>query len=146
MEYKILKNSIKFKKIKYFIFKGRIFFIIGAVNIIFWRINSLLLSKLTSKIDVGLYEIAYKLFSIAQIIPVILLSTIYPIMAKHFSDKNKYLIISQKVYLQILIFSVYTTLFAYYLCPYFIEYFFGDDFKGSIIFTQHMFFALIPFV
>ncbi len=145
MEYKILINVIKFKKIKYFIFKGRIFFIIGAVNIIFWRINSLLLSKLTSKIDVGLYEIAYKFFSIAQIIPVILLSTIYPIMAKHFSDKNTYLIISQKIYLQILIFSVYTTLFAYYLCPYFIEYFFGNDFKGSIILTQHMFFALIPF-
>jgi len=144
-ELKSIKNILKLKKIKKLIYQGRIFVIIGAVNIIFWRINSLLLSKLASKSDVGLYEIAFKFFSIAQIIPVILLGTIYPLMAKHFSDKNTYLSISQKAYLQIFIFSVYTTLFAYYLCPYFIDIFFGKEFKGAIKLTQHMFFALIPF-
>lgn len=144
-ELKSIKVILKIKKIKGLIYQGRIFVIIGAVNVVFWRINSLLLSKLATKTDVGLYEIAFKFFSIAQIIPVILLGTIYPLMAKHYSDKNVYLSISQKAYLQIFIFSVYTTLLAYYLCPYFIDVFFGIEFKGAIKLTQHMFFALIPF-
>jgi O-antigen/teichoic acid export membrane protein len=144
-ELKSIKKKIEIKKIKGLIYKGRVFVIIGAVNIIFWRINSLLLSKLATKTDVGLYEIALKFFSIAQIIPVILLGTIFPVMAKNYSDTKSYLTISKKTYLQVFIFSVYTTLFAYYLCPYFIDYFFGKEFNGAIKITQHMFFALIPF-
>ena len=144
-ELKSNKKILEFKKIKELIYKGRIFVIIGAVNIIFWRINSLLLSKLTTKTDVGLYEIALKFFSIAQIIPVILLGTIFPVMAKSYSDTTTYLTISKNTYLQVFIFSVYTTLLAYYLCPYCIDFFFGIEFKGAIKITQHMFFALIPF-
>lgn len=144
-ELKSIGEILKIKKIQSLIYQGRIFVIIGAVNIIFWRINSILLSKLASKIDVGLYEIAFKLFSIAQIIPVIFLGTIYPIMAKNFSNKTNYLSVSQKTYLQVFIFSVYTTLLAYYLSPYLIDFFFGYEFKGAIKLTQHMFFALIPF-
>ena len=144
-EIKSIKKIVKIKRIKELIYEGRIFVIIGAVNIIFWRINSLLLSKLATKIDVGLYEIALKFFSIAQIIPVILLGTIFPVMSKNYSDTKTYLIISKKTYLQVFIFSVYTTLLAYYLCPYFINFFFGLEYKGAIKITQHMFFALIPF-
>ena len=142
---KSIKKIVKIKIIKKLIYEGRIFVIIGAVNIIFWRINSLLLSKLATKNDVGLYEIALKFFSIAQIIPVILLGTIFPVMAKNYSDTTTYLTISKKAYLQVFTFSVYTTLMAYYLCPYFIDFFFGLEFKGAIKITQHMFFALIPF-
>ena len=142
---KSVNKIVKIKIIKKLIYEGRIFVIIGAVNIIFWRINSLLLSKLATKNDVGLYEIALKFFSIAQIIPVILLGTIFPVMAKNYSDPTTYLTISKNTYLQVFTFSVYTTLLAYYLCPYFIDYFFGLEFKGAIKITQHMFFALIPF-
>ena len=140
-----ISKAIKFKKIKHLIYEGRIYVIIGSVNIIFWRINSLLLSKLATKADVGLYEIAYKFFSIAQILPVILLGTIYPILSKNYSDRNSYLTIAKKTYQQILLFSIYTTLFAYFLCPYFIDLFFGTEYNGAIKLTQHMFFALIPF-
>ena len=140
-----IHKLIELKKIKGLIYEGRIFVIIGAVNIIFWRINSLLLSKLATKADVGLYEIAYKLFSIAQILPVILLGTIYPILSKNYSDRNSYLSIAKKTFQQILLFSVYTTLFAYFLCPYFIDLFFGTEYAGAKKLTQHMFFALIPF-
>ena len=142
---KSIKKIVEIKRIKELIYEGRIFVIIGAVNIIFWRINSLLLSKLATKNDVGLYEIALKFFSIAQIIPVILLGTIFPVMAKNYSDKTTYLTISKNAYLQVFTFSVYTTLLAYYLCPYFIDFFFGLEYKGAIKITQHMFFALIPF-
>ena len=144
-EFKSIKKTVELKKIKNLIYKGRIFIIIGAVNIIFWRINSLLLSKFATKNDVGLYEIALKIFSIAQIIPVILLGTIYPIMSKYFTDKSMYLSIAKKTYLQVLMFSVYTTLIAYYLSPNVINFFFGMEFKGAIKITQHMFFALIHF-
>lgn len=140
-----IKRIIKVKQIRALIYEGRVFVIIGSINVIFWRINALLLSKLTDKTDVGNYEVAFKLFSIAQIIPVILMGTIYPILAKNYSDKHAFLVTSKKAYLQMLIFSVYITLTAYYLSPYAITWFFGEEFKDSIIITQHMFLALIPF-
>jgi O-antigen/teichoic acid export membrane protein len=145
IQFNSISKAIKFNKIKRLIYEGRIFVIIGAVNIIFWRINSLLLSKFASKADVGLYEIAYKFFSIAQILPVILLGTIYPILSKNYSNRISYLSIAKKTFQQILLFSVYTTLFAYFLCPYFIDLFFGTEYSGAKKLTQHMFFALIPF-
>ncbi|MBI9041322.1 oligosaccharide flippase family protein [Lutibacter sp.] len=141
----IINHPIKFKKIRALIYEGRIFIIIGSVSTIFWRINALLLSKLVDKTEVGYYEIAFKFFSVAQIIPVILLATIYPLMSKYYSDKSTYLSISQKAYLQILTLSVFTTLSAYFIAPYFIKYFFGSQFLGAIKLTQYMFFALIPF-
>jgi O-antigen/teichoic acid export membrane protein len=140
-----IRKIIKVKRIRSLIYEGRVFVIIGSINVIFWRINSLLLSKLTDKTDVGNYEVAFKLFSIAQIIPVILMGTIYPVLSKNNSDNKIFLETSKKAYLQLLIFSVYTSLSAFFLSPYLITWFFGTEFKESIVITQHMFLALIPF-
>jgi O-antigen/teichoic acid export membrane protein len=141
-----LRASINFAAIKRILHAGKVFVIIGAVNIIFWRANVLILSKMAEQKTAAFYEVAFKFFAIAQIIPVIVLGTVYPLLSQYYvSDRNKFLEIAEKSFKQMLLFSTLVTLLAYFLAPLLIPYFLGDAYAETARMTQHMFFTLIPF-
>jgi O-antigen/teichoic acid export membrane protein len=56
---------------------------------IYFRIDTVMLSFLTNDIDVGFYSAAYRLTEALTFIPSVLIVSIYPIMSKYFDEKNK---------------------------------------------------------
>lgn len=125
---------------------GKVFVIIGSINVVFWRVNILILSKMAEEKYTSCYEVAFKFFAIAQIIPVIMLSTVYPLLAQYYNtDRQKFTEIAQKSFLQMLLFSTMVTLLACFLSPYLIPFFLGNAYADAARMTQHMFITLIPF-
>ncbi|RXA20933.1 flippase [Methanosarcina sp. MSH10X1] len=55
---------------------------------IYFRIDTVMLSFLTNDTDVGLYSAAYRLTEALTFIPSVLMVSIYPLMSKYFHEKN----------------------------------------------------------
>ena len=56
---------------------------------IYFRIDTVMLSFLTNDTDVGLYSAAYRITEALTFIPSVLMVSIYPVMSKYFHEKNK---------------------------------------------------------
>ncbi|MDY9926313.1 flippase [Methanosarcina sp.] len=56
---------------------------------IYFRIDTVMLSFLTNDTDVGFYTAAYRLTEALTFIPSVLMVSIYPVMSKYFNEKNK---------------------------------------------------------
>lgn len=144
--FRSLRASMDLPAVRRILHAGKVFLIIGAVNVIFWRMNVLILSKMAEQKAAAFYEVAFKFFAIAQIIPVIVLGTVYPLLSEYYvSDKRRFLEIAEKSFKQMLLFSTLVTLLAYFLSPFVIPYFMGEEYTEAARMTQHMFFTLIPF-
>ncbi|RZL40694.1 MAG: hypothetical protein EOO93_30895, partial [Pedobacter sp.] len=84
----IWRQSIFFADFKKLILKNWQFIIIGSISIIYWRISNIIISKTLSITNVADYEIAFRIFSILQILPVIASATIFPQFIKYVNEKN----------------------------------------------------------
>lgn len=141
-----LRTSLDLPAIRRIFNAGKVFIIIGSVNILFWRANVLILSKMAEQKAAAFYEVAFKFFAIAQIIPVIALGTIYPLLSQYYvSDRARFMAIAEKSFKQMLLFSTLVTLLAYFLSPLVIPFFMGDAYIEAARMTQQMFITLIPF-
>jgi O-antigen/teichoic acid export membrane protein len=56
---------------------------------IYFRIDTVMLSFLKTDTDVGLYSAAYRLTEALTFIPSVLMISIYPVMSKYFHEKNE---------------------------------------------------------
>lgn len=56
---------------------------------IYFRIDTVMLSLLTNDTEVGFYSAAYRLTEALTFIPSILITSTYPIMSKYFNEKNE---------------------------------------------------------
>ncbi len=84
----ILRNKVTSGYLKQLIILNWPFIIIGSVSIINWRISTIIISKVLTALDVANYEISYRVFSIAQVLPIVISATIFPILIKHYKDNN----------------------------------------------------------
>ena len=82
----ILKQQTGVKEIISLISSNYSFVIIGSISVLFWGLGGILISKFLTVVDVGNYEVSFKIFTMAEIIPVIVSSSIL-ILPKCANDK-----------------------------------------------------------
>jgi O-antigen/teichoic acid export membrane protein len=58
----------------------------GGTSIINWRAAAIIISKALSPGDVANYEISYKIFSMVQLLPIVVATTFFPILINLFKD------------------------------------------------------------
>ena len=64
------------------LYTNRFFLVIGSISVLFWSIGNLLVSKFLDFNRVADYEISFKLFTMAEVIPVMVSSSLFPLIVE----------------------------------------------------------------
>jgi O-antigen/teichoic acid export membrane protein len=141
------KYKISFVDIRHLVFLNWPFIIISGVSIINWRMANILISKMLSITDVANYEITYRIFSIAQILPVIISTTVFPILIKLYNEGNfeKFRAFYKTIHLYYLLFGLLSFIFIYSFADYLVPAAFGTKYAMAAIYTKQMFFTILVF-
>jgi O-antigen/teichoic acid export membrane protein len=113
---------------------------------LYWSVGNILVSKLLPLEQVSYYEISFKLFAMAEIIPIMLSSTIFPYLSR-----NKISLYNEapEVYkVSVVIMNTYGVLaylFIYCYSSYFIPLLFGIKYANISTYTSGMFLTMLIF-
>lgn len=146
----IATSKILMADVKKIVIKNWQFIVIGSVSIIYWRIGNIIISKTLTISNVADYELAFRIFSIFQILPVIASATIFPrfisfIKEKDYSGLKKFY---EDVFMIYCIFAFLSYAFIYSFSHLIIPIAFGNEYPGAIICLEQMFltFLILPTV
>lgn len=143
----ILKVKLAINDVKEILVPHFPFIVIGSVAVVFWRISGLLVSKLLALVDVANYEISFKLFSIAQILPVIVSTSLYPLLVKSFNENNLDHVraIYKKAYIPYLMFGFLAYTIVYSFSETVIPFLFGHKYNNAAFYCKEMFLTILVF-
>ena len=88
-------------------------------NLIYFRVDILLLSVLKPNADIGIYSIAYKFFDFFIAIPLFLSNSLYPKMLDSLNNKIGFSKIVKNYFLIYLVFSILIVIPVWFLSPMF---------------------------
>jgi O-antigen/teichoic acid export membrane protein len=86
-------------------------------NLVYFRIDTIILSFYRTSVDVGIYGYAYKFFDFLIAIPLFLSNAIYPFLLKNQKNLRLYYSFSQKYILIFLLFSIIVLIPAWICAP-----------------------------
>lgn len=143
----LLAYKISFAEVKKIVAPNWAFIIIGSVSMVYWRIGNLIISKLLTLNDVANYEVSYRIFSLALILPLIVSTTVFPSLVElHKSgNKQKFNAYFQKVFLMYLLYSLLTYTFFYSFSDFIIPFAFGEKYLENAFYTKQMFLTVLIF-
>jgi O-antigen/teichoic acid export membrane protein len=117
------------------------------VSIAYWRISNIIISKTLSLADVAHFEISFRVFAIAQILPLIVSMSVFPALVQHHKTgtlqdfRNYY----KKVFNYYLLFGLFAYTFIYSFADTLIPWAFGSTYNGTGVFTREMFLTILIF-
>jgi O-antigen/teichoic acid export membrane protein len=123
------------------------FLVIGSVSIVYWRIGNIIISKMLSLFDVAVYEISFRVFSVFQILPVIVSASVFPhLVALYNSGDTIQFNAAYKRYFSLFLFYglfVYTFMFSF--SGGIIPFLFGPSYATAAVYTREMFLTMLLF-
>ena len=143
----LFQDKVSLNYIKQLLLFNWPFIILGSVSIINWRTAVIIISKSLLPVDVANYEISYRIFSIAQMLPVVVSATVFPILVNFFKE-GKILELStfyRKVHLYYLLFGLLSFTFIYSFADFIIPVLFGPEYEGTGMYTKLMFLTILVF-
>ena len=144
--YTLYRTNIDFNTIKNIIFSNWPFIIIGSISVIYWRIGNIIISKFLTSTDVTYYEISYKLFTMAEIIPVIVSSTIFPIFIKKYNQNpDKAIELYKVMFYLYALYGVAVYTFVVTFSDILIPFLFGIKYISASIYSKEMFLTMLVF-
>lgn len=144
---KLLLFRVPWSEVRSIIVPNWAFVIIGSVSMIYWRIGNLIISKTLPLKDVANYEVSYKVFSLALVLPIIISTTVFPSLVELYKagKMKEFSAYFHKVFFIYLGYSVLVYTFFYSFSDFIIPFAFGDSFKDNVIYTKQMFMAVLVF-
>lgn len=141
--------KVSFSDIKCFFRSNWYFVVIGSVSMVYWRSATIIIAKTLSLVDVANYEISYKIFSIAQLIPIAFTTSIFPILVKMSTEggegekvlKNVY----KKVFTYYFLFGILSYTFIVSFSDVIIPFLFGVSYDQTSLYTKEMFLTILVF-
>jgi O-antigen/teichoic acid export membrane protein len=143
----LIKFKVYYADIKRLVILNWAFIIIGGVSIINWRLANIVISKMLTSFDVANYEISFKVFSIAQTLPVVISTSVFPLLVKLYGkdDKSEFLAFYKKVHVYYLLFGLAAYTFIYSFSGQLIPLVFGVKYLSNAVYTQQMFLTILIF-
>jgi O-antigen/teichoic acid export membrane protein len=142
--------QISLDDLRVLIAKNWRFIVIGSISIIYWKMGNIIISKTLSLTDVADYEIAFRIFSVFLILPIVASSTIYPQFIRYYNAGNHTALIRlyRNIFFAYTLFALVSYAFMYSLSDSIIPLAFGKGYPGAILCTQQMFltFLVLPSV
>ncbi|WP_183558380.1 oligosaccharide flippase family protein [Mucilaginibacter sp. SP1R1] len=144
---KLWRFKVSYPDIKSLVLLNWAFVIIGGVSIINWRMSNIIISKVLTAFDVANYEISFKIFSIAQILPVVVSTSVFPLLVKHYSNspERDFLTFYKKVHVFYLLFGLLAYTFIYSFSDKLIPIAFGTAYLNNAEYTKQMFLTILVF-
>lgn len=143
---KFWNQPLQLAEIGHILKKNIYFVVIGSVSVVYWSSGSLLVSKLLQFEQVADYEISFKLFSMAEIIPVMVSASVFPILVeKGKADpegRNRFF---RKVFLVYAIYGLLAFTFIYSYASTLIPILFGAQYIKTASFCVQMFWTIVVF-
>jgi O-antigen/teichoic acid export membrane protein len=136
-------NKDQFKKI---VIANWTFVVIGSISVVYWKVGTILISKLLTASDVANYEISFKLFALAQILPVIVSTSIFPILVKQYiTDISQMVKTYQLAFLGYAIYGLLSYTFMYSFADRIIPALFGTNYLFTAAYCKEMFLTILVF-
>lgn len=142
----ILSVKVNWNQIRTLVFSNWAFIVISSMSILNWRIGNILVSKWLSLDDVAHYEISFKLFSLAYLIPIIVSQSIYPQLIQALGVNRESLkSMYQKAYWPMFIYGFMAFCFVYAYSDSILPWLFGEKYQAASIYCKQMFAVLLIF-
>lgn len=124
-----------------------VFVIIGGASIVTWRVANILISKALTAADVAIYEISYKVFSVAQIAPIVVSASVFPILIKLYNDKDLqgFGALFKKINLYYLLFGLFSYTLVHSFADPLIPMVFGERYGSAAGYTRQIFWTIVLF-
>ena len=120
--------------IKYILLASLPLGLAAITNPIIGKADTLILSILKTEADVGYYNLAYKVFEVALVVPVFFVNAAYPYMVRHYSEsKEKLLATSKKLFVVLLGMGLAALLLVWVAAPLIVMLLGGNGFEASIL-------------
>ena len=104
------------------------------VDLLHFKIDTFLLAYLRPIKEVGVYNLAYKIFENILVFPVFFINSIYPILVKnHTQGVKKFKSTVKTALIFLLTVSFLISVFSFFLAPLIIRFLAGGGFLGSIL-------------
>jgi O-antigen/teichoic acid export membrane protein len=140
------KGSLALREIGLVLKKNIYFIVIGSVSVVYWSTGSLLVSKLLQLDKVADYEISFKLFSMAEILPVMVSASVFPILVEKgkadVEERNRFF---RKVFLVYAMYGLLAFTFVYSYAALLIPFLFGAKYIHTVPNCIQMFWTIIIF-
>ncbi|MEN9963063.1 MAG: hypothetical protein RL582_158 [Bacteroidota bacterium] len=144
--FKIIQSKVPWSEVKNVVLKNWPFIIIGSISIINWRIGNIIVSKWLTLYDVAVYEISYKMFSLAYLLPVVVSTTVYPMLIKAYqSGKAELSTMYHRIYIPYVAFGFLAFSFVYAYADFFIPLLFGERYEHVAHYVKEMFLTILIF-
>jgi O-antigen/teichoic acid export membrane protein len=112
----------------------------------FWSLGGILVSKLLSIEDIAHYEISYKLFTMAEVMPLMILNTIFPIIVKRINintPENVYFF--KLLSFGSILYGLMAYTFVFSFSEQFIPLLFGEAYRETYVYCTEMFLTMSIF-
>ena len=141
-----IKNTDTYRQVITTIYENRFFLFIGSISVLFWSLGSILVSKFLDSHAVADYEIAYKLFIMAEIIPLMILSSSFPKIVEYLNKPT----IANKLFLKALsygniLYGLIAYTFVISFSDVFVPFFFGVQYAQTAQYCNEMFLTMLIF-
>lgn len=142
----IIKVKINWPEIKKVIFSNWAFIIISSLSVVNVRIGNIIVSKVLTLKDVADYEVSFKLLSIAYLLPIVVTSSLYPLLIAAYKENiDKLKDLYNKAFLPLTIFGFMAYTFVYSYADFFIPLLFGEKFADTGRYCSEMFMIMTIF-
>ncbi len=142
----ILSSKLSWGEFKSIIFLNWTFVVISSLSIINWRIANIIVSKYLDYKAVAYYEITIKLLMVFTIIPIIITSSIYPMLIKEYKESVDNLAkLYHKSFKYLSIYGLFIFTFIWSFSDYFIPLLFGKNFSDTSKYAKEMFLVILIF-
>lgn len=142
----IITERLNLREIGQLFYKNIYFVIIGSLSVIYWSFGSLLVSKLLHFDRVADYEISFKLFSMAEIIPVMVSASVFPILVdkgkENPAERNAFF---RKIFFAYALYGFFVFTFIYSYAGFLIPAVFGEKYIHTASFCIEMFLTIVIF-
>jgi O-antigen/teichoic acid export membrane protein len=124
---------------KYFIF-------IGSISVLFWSFGNIVVSKLIGLSYVPHFEISYKLFTMAELVPLVFSASIFPVLTqKYKSDYNGLVLYFRKIFWIYAAYGFLSFMFILFFSDFFIPRLFGVGYIDTARYSIQLFFTMLLF-
>jgi O-antigen/teichoic acid export membrane protein len=123
------------------------FLVIGSVSIIYWRIGNIIISKMLSLMDVAIYEISFRIFSVFQILPIVTSASLFPRLVALYNsgDTIQFNTFYKRYFYSFLVYGLFTYTFIYSFSGQLIPFIFGQQYAAAPAYTEQMFLTMLLF-
>jgi O-antigen/teichoic acid export membrane protein len=108
--------------------------------------GNILISKILQAQDIANYEISFKLFSMAEILPVIVSTSIYPLLVKTYQEsQEKTIQLFRRAFVAYALYGILAFTFIYSFSDAIIPYLFGAKYLNTAMYCNEMFLTILIF-